>query len=110
MWPDLLKTALLGTEKSQFSEHNLPESLREALAALPRADPEARLLSTAAILWNRDRAAQLPAPHDTSTWASAPAETAQLAPAEYAALLEPIFTRPDLYAPLLALLLEKMQV
>jgi hypothetical protein len=59
-WDKLIKTALLGTEKSEFDLKSLPDAIREYTDNSPEKDPEARFYTAASLVYLYEKAGQLP--------------------------------------------------
>ncbi len=50
MWQQLIHTALLGTDKAEFDESLLPESIFEIVSKMPESDKESRLFKIISLL------------------------------------------------------------
>jgi Family of unknown function (DUF5691) len=60
MWQQLINTALLGTDKINFDDKSLPESIQEIIKQIPEHDKEALFLKTAALVAFYQEAGQIP--------------------------------------------------
>jgi hypothetical protein len=108
-WNELVKMALLGTEKLPLQTAVLPTKIREILEKSPENDREAAFLKAAALTWLYEKAGQKPEKTPLPDIAVAPVETSSVAPPQYAALLRRLLSEEKLPIHLpLSLLFEKM--
>jgi len=66
LWDDLVKTALLGTQRQRPPQTHMGGALGDVTAKLEKATPDAALLGTAATVTTYRRAGWLPPAEDTS--------------------------------------------
>ena len=108
-WNELVKMALLGTEKLPLQTAVLPNKIREILEQSPENDREAAFLKAAALTWLYQKAGQKPDRTPLPDIAVAPEENAAIAPPQYIALLRRILGEEKLPIHLiLSLLCQKM--
>jgi hypothetical protein len=108
-WNELVKMALLGTEKLPLQTAILPTKIREILEKSPENDREAAFLKAAALTWLYEKAGQKPERTPLPDIAIAPVETSPIAPPPYATLLRRLLGEEKLPIHLpLSLLFEKM--
>ena len=62
-WTELVKMALLGTEKLPLQTSVLPKKIQETLDTSPEKGLEAAFLKAAALTWLYEKAGQKPDPH-----------------------------------------------
>lgn len=106
MTPKLKQAILLGTERRPVEISDFPAPVADALQHSDDTRVEAALLSGLALMQARDAAARQP---QLAASAVSPfLMTDNIAPTVFGELLTRIFKRPDLFAPLAALLFEKM--
>jgi Family of unknown function (DUF5691) len=108
MWSELVKTALLGTEKSAVDESLLPDAVRRALEAAAPGDPETRLLRAAALSLVYREAGQLPEKSTLPPLPPAPDETQGYGPPARQALLGKLLGHAAQQPDLVGFLLDKM--
>jgi hypothetical protein len=111
-WQELIKFALLGTEKLPLQLQILPEAIRQQMSASAEVatDVEAQFLYATALtrLYERaGRKATVP-PENAVAPSVAPDETQPFAPPQYQSLLKRLLDKNNLWADLLGLFLAKM--
>jgi hypothetical protein len=108
-WSELVKMALLGTEKLPLQTSVLPKKIQEILEKSPENDREAAFLKAAALTWLYEKAGQNPDRTPLPDIAVAPEENAPIAPPQYIALLRRILSEEKLPIHLiLSVLYKKM--
>lgn len=108
-WTELVKMALLGTEKLPLQTSVLPKKIQDILDTSPENDREAAFLKAAALTWLYEKAGQKPYRTPLPDIAVAPEENAPIAPPQYIALLRRILSEEKLPIHLiLSLLCQKM--
>jgi Family of unknown function (DUF5691) len=108
MWSELVKTALLGTEKSAVDESLLPDAVRRALEVAAPGDPETRLLRAAALSLVYREAGQLPEKSTLPPLSPAPDETQGYGPPARQILLGKLLGHAAQQPDLVGFLLDKM--
>ena len=88
-WNELVKMALLGTEKLPLQTAVLPHKIREILEKSPENDREAAFLKASALTWLYEKAGQKPDQTPLPNIALANIETSPIAPPQY----NPLFRR-----------------
>lgn len=105
-WPDLIKIALLGTERSPVPEDDrFPEPVRAVLSQTGKTDPETRLLRASALMYTWQRSGQKAPQVELPELPTAPPETRPFCPPAYSALLKKILANPVFYGPITGYLL-----
>lgn len=108
-WNELVKMALLGTEKLPLQTSVLPQKIQETFDKSPENDREAAFLKAAALTWLYEKAGQKPDRTPLPDIAAAPAETLPQAPPQYKTLLNRILSEDKLPIHLiLSVLCQKM--
>lgn len=108
-WNELVKMALLGTEKLPLQTAVLPTKIREIVEKSPENDRETAFLKAAALTWLYEKAGQKPDHTPLPDIARAPDENLKIAPPQYKALLQRLLREEKLPIHLLlSLLSEKM--
>jgi hypothetical protein len=108
-WTELVKMALLGTEKLPLQTSVLPTKIQESLDTTPENDREAAFLKAAALTWLYEKAGHKPDRTPLPNIAVAPAETLPIAPPQYKLLLNRILGEEKLPIHLiLSVLCQKM--
>jgi hypothetical protein len=108
-WNELVKMALLGTEKLPLQTAVLPHKIREILEKSPENDREAAFLKAAALTWLYEKAGQKPDNTPLPNIAVANVETAPIAPPQYGGLFRRLLGEEKLPIHLLlTVLFEKM--
>lgn len=101
-WRQLVKIALLGTEKMPLPESILPEAVRKRLSNADTADREAWFFKAAALTYVYEKAGSLPEKTPVPALPPAPKESLQICPAPVqrflARTLEHKNKRPDVLA------------
>lgn len=109
-WQELVKMALLGTEKMSLQTAVLPQNIQNILEKADKTDQEAYFLKAAALTLTYWKAGRLPDKTPLPEIAVAPDETLNFAPPQYINVLKQLMDLgtqkyPDLYL----LLFEKMK-
>jgi Family of unknown function (DUF5691) len=108
-WTELVKMALLGTEKLPLQTSVLPKKIQETLDTSPENDRESAFLKAAALTWLYEKAGHKPDRTPLPDMAVAPAETLPQAPPQYKVLLNRILSEDKLPIHLiLSVLCQKM--
>ncbi|MDZ7878561.1 MAG: DUF5691 domain-containing protein [Saprospiraceae bacterium] len=108
-WNELVKMALLGTEKLPLQTAVLPDKIREILDKSPENDREAAFLKAAALTWLYEKAGQKPNNTPLPNIPIADAETLTIAPPPYNPVFQRLLSEEKLPIHLLlTVLLEKM--
>jgi|GEM_PF-905653 len=94
-WDKLIKTALLGTEKSEFDLKSLPDSIRAYTENAPDKDPEARFYTAASLVYLYEKAGQLPENTPIPLLGPAPDETDVICPPAVEQLLETLLSEQN---------------
>lgn len=101
-WDQLVKTALLGTEKSEFNLKSLPDAIREYTDNSPEKDPEARFYTAASLVYLYEKAGQLPENTPIPLLDPAPDETDMVCPPAVEQLLVTLLLEQNRQVNLLA--------
>ena len=95
-WNELVKMALLGTEKLPLQTAVLPTKIREIVEKSPENDRETAFLRAAALTWLYEKAGQKPDHTPLPDIARAPDENLKIAPPQYVALLRRLLSEEKL--------------
>jgi len=101
-WDQLVKTALLGTEKSEFDLKTLPDAIREYTDHFPEKDPESRFYTAASLVYLYEKAGQLPENTPIPLLDPAPDETEMVCPTAVERLLVTLLSEQNRQVNLLA--------
>jgi hypothetical protein len=108
-WNELVKMALLGTEKLPLQTAVLPKKIREILEKSPENDRESAFLKAAALTWLYEKAGQKPDRTPLPNIAAAPEEFLQIGTPQYKTVLSRILGEEKMPIHLiLSLLFQKM--
>jgi hypothetical protein len=109
-WQELVKMALLGTEKMPLQTAVLPQNIQNILEKADKTDQEAYFLKAAALTLPYWKAGRLPDKTPLPDMVAAPDETLKFAPPQYINLLKQLMDLGTQKHPALYLLLfEKMK-
>jgi Family of unknown function (DUF5691) len=108
-WNELVKMALLGTEKLPLQTAVLPKKIREILDKSPENDRESAFLKAAALTWLYEKAGQKPDRTPLPNIAAAPEDFLQMGTPQYKTVLSRILGEEKMPIHLiLSLLFQKM--
>ncbi|MEI6411151.1 MAG: DUF5691 domain-containing protein [Bacteroidota bacterium] len=107
-WKELVKMALLGTDKARLQENLLPEALRPVLSHADPADPEAYFYKAAALTYMYEKAGKLPADTPIPSLGQAEEETKPEIPAALRVLMPELLREESRHPELLAWVFEKI--
>jgi hypothetical protein len=107
-WKELVKLALLGTDKARLQENLLPEALRHTLSQADAADPEAYFYKAAALTYMYEKAGKLPADTPIPSVGQAEEESKPEIPATLRVLMPELLREESRRPELLAFLFEKI--
>ena len=108
-WSELVKMALLGTEKLPLQTSVLPKKIQDILEKSPENNRESAFLKATALTWLYEKAGQLPDRTPLPNIAAAPEEFLQIGTPQYKTVLSRILGEEKLPIHLIiSLLLEKM--
>ncbi|MBL7813816.1 MAG: hypothetical protein JNL70_02335 [Saprospiraceae bacterium] len=108
-WDEMVKCALLGTEKMPLQVAILPQNIQKILEKTDKTDSEAYFLKAAALTWTYRRAGQMPDKTPLPSISAAPDETLKFAPPQYISLLKRLFdSGTSRFPQLFILFFEKM--
>lgn len=109
-WNELVKQALLGTERTQLDTKILPQNIQTLLEKADKTDKEAFFLKAAALTLTYRKAGQLPSQTPLLETGAAPKETLPFAPPQYMSLLKRLLDKGNNhFIALHKLLLGKMR-
>jgi len=107
-WNELIKRALLGTEKMALPEDLLPVPVHVLVGATSDSDREARFYKVAALSFVYERAGRLPKKSGLPAIPPAPKEARDFCPAGYVAVLKKLFQEENPRSELLGLCFDKI--
>jgi hypothetical protein len=107
-WNQLVRTALLGTERSPLPADGLPESVRARLSDQDDSDQEALFYQAASLTFFYEKAGMHPGKDPLPDLLPAPEETKPYCPTGVVALLRKLLDEPNRRADLLGLCFDRM--
>lgn len=107
IWNELIKNALLGTEKLPLQEAILPDSIRNILDKTDKQDPEGLLLKAASLTWTYTQAGQSPMQFVLPDIAPSPDETQDFLSNDAISVLKKLITAEHFNPYLFELFLDK---
>ena len=107
MWNELIKTALLGTEKLPLQESIMPQAIKNILDKTANDDAEGKFLKATALVWTYTQAGQSPMQVILPEIAPAPTETQQFLSQEANIILKTLLNTDNFNPYLFEFFLDK---